>query len=355
MHILIVAPSLDPSKNVSGISAVTNFIIKNNKEFLYTNFIQGKSDNERGLFFRITRIIRNYKKWCKELNITDEQIIHFNFPLDAFSIIRDFFFLRKAHELNRKMVIHLHGGLYLFKENKPFLIKILLNKIFSWDYPLIVLSNKEKEQIKQTYPSKHIFVLPNSIDLCSASLFCRNDFHKRLDILYMGRIEPNKGMDYIYKAMKTLLNENEDFVLHFAGKEQGNSGYVEDFSLLLGDRFVYEGVVTGEKKDCLLKKCNVFLLPSFYEGLPISLLECMSFGMIPVTSNVGSIDEFVENEKTGLFVKIKDADSIAFALKKISKDPISREKMSKGAREKIFNTLNPQEYISKLNKIYHNC
>ena len=68
-QVLIVAPSLDLATNVSGVSAVTNFIIDHNKECEYTHFLQGKSDGESGALKRIVRIWRNYRKWKGDVDV----------------------------------------------------------------------------------------------------------------------------------------------------------------------------------------------------------------------------------------------------------------------------------------------
>ena len=351
--VLIVAPSLDAAKNVSGVSAVANFIIANNKECRYTHFLQGKGDNEHGGLSRALRLIANYRKWKKLLGtLPTDQIIHYNFPLDALSVIRDYFFMNAARKKQKRLVVHLHGGLYLFSDHKPFLIRYLLKRIFGWNNPFIVLSNKEKEQVENTYQAKKVYVLPNCVDLSVASSFHREFSSEKLQLLFLGRIEPNKGLDDLYEAMKTLQLENLDFVLHFAGKEQGSNHYIEKFSQLLGDKFVYEGVVSGLQKDELMKQCDLFLLPSYYEGLPMSLLECMSFGMIPITTNVGSISDFVEQGKTGLFVKKKDPASLVEAILHLSDDHALRRSLSEGARDKIFSTLNSEDYIANLCNIY---
>ena len=352
MKVIIVSPSLDFSHNVSGVSAVTNFIIKNNEKCEYVHFLQGKSDEEKGGIHRLTRIISNYKRWKLTLNEYPDAIIHYNFPLDAMSIIRDFFFMRKGIRKKRSMVIHLHGGLFLFKEKKPWILRCLLKKIFSWDVPFITLSGKEKERLLTDYKVKNVQVLPNCVDLSAAKHYTRVLEQQKMDILYLGRIEPNKGIDYIYKAAQVLKEKNFDFILHFAGKEQKGCNYIERFRSLLGQRFVYEGVVFGEGKNQLLRQCNVFLLPSFYEGLPISLLECMSFGMAPVTTDVGSISDFVKEGETGLFVKVKDVDSIVDALIRLAEDNQLRIKISQQAKEMIIKKLAPHSYIGKLNAIY---
>ena len=67
MKVLIVAPSLNVENNISGVSAVTNFIIVNNEGCQYEHFLQGKSDDERGAFNRIKRLLSNYREWKRLL------------------------------------------------------------------------------------------------------------------------------------------------------------------------------------------------------------------------------------------------------------------------------------------------
>lgn len=352
MKVLIVAPSLNLGNNVSGVSAVTRFILDNNEECRYQHFLQGRSDDERGTANRVCRILKNYRKWKRLLRRTDATIIHYNFPLDTPSIIRDFFFMRKAYMQGKKMVIHIHGGLYLFKEKKPFIIKKFLNTVFSWECPFIVLSEKEKVRIQQDYHTKNVFVLPNCVDLSVAKSYTKTIASSHLDILYLGRIEPNKGMDYLYDSIKEWKNEFEDFTLHFAGIEQGNNGYIEKYQRLLGEKFVYEGVVAGEKKNELLKKCQIFILPSLYEGLPMSLLESMSFGLVPVVTDVGSIGEYVKDHENGLLIKASDIKSITDALRYLAQNHDVLQRLSKAAQQTILTHFSQHEYVSKLNHIY---
>ena len=352
VKVLIVAPSLDTSLNVSGVSAVTNFVIANNKEYQYEHFLQGRSDGESGALTRIIRIWKNYKGWKLLLKRQDYKIIHYNFPLDALSIIRDFFFLRAAHYAEKKIVIHVHGGLYLFKKEKPYIIKRILCEIFSWGCPIIVLSRKEQEKVQQEYYAENVYVLPNCVDLSEAEKFTRNFDSDRLEMLYLGRIEPNKGMDYLYDAMAEWQAYHTNFRVHFAGVEQGNYGYITKFQQLLGDKFVYEGVVTGKEKSNLFKQCQIFLLPSLYEGLPISLLECMSFGLVPIVTDVGSIGEFVKDKKNGLLLQVKDAKSIVKALDLLPRDHTLLIQLSSSARQTIFDYFQPGVYISRLNSVY---
>lgn len=356
MTVFIVAPSLDTKNNVSGVSAVTNFIISNNSQQKYQHFLQGKTDDEKdGKIYRVWRIIKNYTRWKSIVKSDQDCLIHYNFPLDAFSILRDYFFMRYAVKKHIPMVIHLHGGLYLFREKKPWIIDKMLKSVFSWPCSFIVLSKKEKDVIEKEYGTTNVEVLPNCVDLTDAKTFERENYNdETLHVLYLGRIEPNKGVDYMLSAAEKLKKRGVKFILHVAGKDQCKDYYVSLFQECLGENFVYEGIVTGVKKTELLKKCQVFLLPSFYEGLPMSLLEGMSFGEVPIVTNVGSIGEVVDDMANGLFVKVKDDDSIVDAIIRLDGDRESLRKLSNKAQMTIMEIFSPEEYIEQLNLIYHN-
>lgn len=354
MDIIIVAPSLDPTINVSGVSAVANFIIHNNPSHHYLHFQQGKGDAESGfLISRAYRICRTYRHWNRFLSTHPDSLIHYNFPLDAPSILRDFWFMALAVRKRRKMVVHIHGGLYLFKDRRPWVINRLLTRVFRWNQPVIVQSDKEKAVLTNDFKAEKVHVLPNCIDLENAQAFKRQPcLHGPLEIVYLGRIEPNKGMDDLLRATEILKRQGVDFTLHLAGKEQTTGTYIPRFEKALGAQFCYEGIVSGKAKEALMKKGQVFLLPSLYEGLPMSLLECMSYGMVPVTTNVGSISTVVKNGQNGLFVNIKDADSIVDAITTLDQDRQRMWEMGLQAQNTIFQQFSPLQYIISLNRIY---
>lgn len=351
--IIIVAPSLNTKDNVSGVSSVARFIIEKNSGHDYLHFQQGRQDHEGKGFRRFTRVWESYKEWKRMLAANPDALIHYNFPLDTPSIVRDFFFIRYAYKHKRKMVVHLHGGLYLFKEDKPWIIEKILRTVFGYEIPLIVLSDKEKQHICEVYQRNNVFSLPNCIDISVAKAFQRVANNGRLRLLYLGRIEKNKGIDYILEALKILDNQNMDFLFRVAGKENVEGEYIGRFKEILGDKFEYCGVVSGKSKDDLLKDSNVFIMPSFYEGLPMALLECMSFGVVPIVTDVGSIGEYVKDSENGKIVEVKDTDSIVDAVLSLDKDRKLLSKLSENARNTIFIRLKPEVYVEKLNGIYN--
>lgn len=354
MKIIINSPSLDPKVNVSGISSVTQFIISNNKDVEYIHFEVGRKDAEsQGVVSRIKRILRNKKEWEQLLKQNKDAVIHYNIPLMKAAIIRDYMMLKVAHKLGMPIVLHVHGGVYIKERIRPWNIKRLLRNIFNWSRHIIVLGDEEKTILEEDFRLNKVISLPNCIDLTEAKNFNREIAGKEtLDILYIGRIEPNKGIDYILEACTALKDKDIKFHIHFAGKEEVEGQYIPKFKEVLGNHFTFHGVVSGKMKSEVLKKCDVFLLPSFFEGLPMSLIETMSFGMVPVVTDVGSISSVVTNGENGLLINVKDADSIIQMLNKLSIEKGLFELLSKNARTTVFSLFDDKKYISRLNVLY---
>lgn len=354
MKVIINSPSLDPKVNVSGISAVTQFIISNNKGVEYIHFEVGRKDAEsQGILSRMTRILRNMKEWKELLLQNKDAIIHYNMPLMRAAIIRDYLLIKIVHNLKLPIVLHIHGGNYITERNRPWYIKWLLTKIFEWSKQVIVLGEEEKAILEKDFGIHDIVSLPNCIDLSIAKRFKREIKEKKtLDILYLGRIEPNKGIDYIFYACKALKEEGVKFHLNFAGKEEIEGQYIPKFQEELGCDFTFHGVISGEKKTDVLKKCDIFLLPSFFEGLPMSLLETMSFGQVPVVTPVGSIPTVVTDNENGIFIDIKNADNIINAIKKLNGERSLLERLSINSQKTILKKFDDISYIKTLKKLY---
>ena len=95
----------------------------------------------------------------------------------------------------------------------------------------------------------------------------------------------------------------------------------------------------------------------------MSLLECMSYGSVPVVTNVGSIadvvtpyeDKNINKEANGIFVKVRDEDSIVKAIKLLHEDRGLTQQLSEAAKRRIFSQFSSEKYVETLNEIYAKC
>lgn len=361
--IIITAPSLDPTQNVSGVSSVVSFIIENNRECEYLHFQLGKTDKEKRGWHRIGAIAGALRTWKRMLDEHSDAIVHYNFPLSFLSILRDLLFMHEVRKREMKLIVHVHGGMFLTAPKTPFMLRKILTKVFSWEVPFIVLSEMEKGILQNKFGAKDVQVLPNCVDLNDAKSFERKIGESPLTLGYLGRIEPNKGMTELLAACIKLSKEGVPFKLVLAGKEQTVDKYLPYFDQWLGDSFHYAGLVLGKTKADFLRSVDVFVMPSYFEGLPMSLLECMSYGCVPVVTNVGSIADVVtsynnknvKEETNGIFVKVRDDDSIVKAVKLLHEDRSLTRRLSETTKRRIFCQFSSERYVDSLNEIYVKC
>lgn len=352
MTIIITSPSLNTSRNVSGISSMTQLIISLNSSYRYRHFTIGKSDCDfRGLMW-FFNTVASYFKWISVLFIDHLIIIHFNIAFDMRGLIRDLPLILISRLLRRRMVIHIHGGEFLTCRRMPDGLKAFVS--FSLGKgPIIVLSEIERAALSKVINNKNIIVLPNCIGLNEAKAFSRTyTAVEPLKLLFLGRISESKGIGVIYHALKSLCNQGKKFRFVMAGSGPDESVYVRKFREMLGDAFEFTGVVAGAEKTELLKRCNVFLLPSFFEGLPVALLESMSFGLVPITTNVGSISSFISDGLNGLIVAKNSAADVVSAIDRLSADSRYMTSLSCNARQYVFEHCDSDVYLRKLNAIY---
>lgn len=118
--------------------------------------------------------------------------------------------------------------------------------------------------------------------------------------IHAGRIDTPKNQVVLCKVFKRLIDEGEDIVLLIAGSNQRDEIYNQLVPYFCG-RILY----LGERSDIpqLMAQCDAMCLPSNWEGLPVTLLEALSVGCVPICSPVGGIPNVVEQGKNGLLSK----------------------------------------------------
>ena len=144
-----------------------------------------------------------------------------------------------------------------------------------------------------------------------------------LKVLFLGRIQDLKGVEEIIDAIIQLNNQNElkNFQFTIIGHED-KRGYINALKAKLSDNIVsphevsFPGRITGKEKFKQYALHDVFLLPSYTEGCPVSVLEALASGLFCITTDVGALKDLIIPEKNGLFVHKQSAIDIANALKK---------------------------------------
>ncbi len=174
---------------------------------------------------------------------------------------------------------------------------------------IIVLSRGVQEYFEKTYGRKTVFI-PNGVTMPenkNADLITSQfDLHKDGYILFLGRIVPEKGLRYLVEAFRKV---NTDKKLVIAGGSSDTEDFWNELREMAQDdeRIVFTGFVQGQLLEELYSNAYVYTLPSDLEGMPLSLLEAMSYGNCCLVSDIAECAEVVE-DKAVTFAKGNVAD-----------------------------------------------
>ncbi len=163
---------------------------------------------------------------------------------------------------------------------------------------IIVLSQNVHNYFKTTYGRETRFI-PNGVNrpvLYDADEISKK-WHLQKDsyILFLGRIVPEKGLRYLIKAFHDVQTDKK---LVIAGGPSDTDDFMNEIQILAkdDDRIIFTGFVQGRSLHELYSNCYFYVLPSDLEGMPLSLLEAMSYGNCCIVSNIDECTEVVENK-----------------------------------------------------------
>lgn len=339
-NILFIGTLCDKKHPITTGQTVVSRILLNHFDNKRVHVINSADSGkfQRGSFFfsvfRVFDFLVVYIKLLYSLIFRNIACIYYQPATSPMGIVRDYISLRIIKIFNKPVVGHLLG--YMDIKNIESFGLQSFNR-FKWVIDsftrLVVEGDKMKEQLSfATDYEKRLISIPNGFD----EEFKGEKEAKSYDgkgpfrILYLSNLIFSKGYYDILLAIDLLVNHykvNVECV--FAGKfyqtleevdsnkELGTKEVFDDFVInrrLSSIVKYYPGLYGEDKRDAFLK-ANAFILPTYYsaEGQPISILEAMSYGCVPIVTNHGHISMMI-NESNGCFVKPKTPESIVEAI-----------------------------------------
>lgn len=155
-------------------------------------------------------------------------------------------------------------------------------------------------------------------------------------LLCVGRLAPAKAQLLLVEACAALRQRGIDFMLTLVG-DGPDRGRIEEAidRLALNDCVELTGALTVDGVRRALARADVFVLPSFAEGIPVVLMEAMASGVPCVSTRVNGIPELIEHGRTGLLTAAGDVDGLADQLERLADDPGLRSALAHEARAEI--------------------
>ena len=346
---------------VGGITAVTNTIVPGlmkQVDLTYFESVKERELRDSGRFSvkNIFLAVSQFTRFFGEMLRTRPQIVHLH-TSHGLGWLKDTLYIPITKLFGSKFVLHIHAADYkqLVWEN---------NKLLGWysrsamrQADLIVTVSEEWEKlIAQIAPAEKIVTLRNCIDTKEFDLK-RNTNGKTCSALFLGSVGDRKGTFDLIRAVALLSDqEKERLQVMIAGGEESHkdlqkaAGLIDDLGL--GEVCKLVGVVRGQGKLELLAGSNLFVLPSYREGLPMAILEAMASGQAVLSTMVGGIPEVVREGHNGYLVQPGDIQGIAEKISILLKDEELLLKMGENSRSIALEELDVVPYLEQLIQQY---
>jgi len=221
---------------------------------------------------------------------------------------------------------------------------------------IIVLSENVKKYFKDTYNRDTIFITNgvNKPEIKDANVIKEKwNLEKDSYILFLARIVPEKGLHYLIDAFKEIKTDKK---LVIAGGGSHTNDYFEEIKRKAAedDRIIMTGFVQGVELDELFSNCYLYCLPSDVEGMPISLLEAMSYGRNCLVSNIEENVQVISNEKENvIYATTFEKSNVQDLKEKLEKCLNNEEKIDKTELQNyILNRYSWDDVTSKTEELY---
>ena len=160
---------------------------------------------------------------------------------------------------------------------------------------IIVLSKGVQEYFRKTY-GRDTVLIPNGVvrpeKREAAEIRKKWNLQKDSYILFLGRLVPEKGVHYLVEAWKSIQTDKK---LVIAGGSSDTHDYMDQLKALAGDDVIFTGFQQGQVLEELYSNAYVYVLPSDLEGMPLSLLEAMSYGNCCLVSSIEECTQVTED------------------------------------------------------------
>lgn len=217
---------------------------------------------------------------------------------------------------------------------------------------IIVLSKSAQQYFTDQYGRDTVYI-PNGVrrpERRNAQAI-RERFGLEKDgyILFLGRIVPEKGLKYLVEAFK---NVNTDKRLVIAGGSGDTDGFVKELKerATADSRILFTGFVQGQVLEELYSNAYVYVLPSDVEGMPLSLLEAMSYGNCCLVSDISECAEVVEAH--GVMFRRGDTDDLWEKLQMLCDDTELVHSYQNGVADFICRKYNWDDVVKKTTRLY---
>ncbi|MEO1433297.1 MAG: glycosyltransferase family 4 protein [Cyanobacteria bacterium J06633_8] len=347
LNILMLGASLEQN---GGIATVEKLILKHAAEDVNIQHIT--THDEGTILHRIKVFITGCNTLLRHLINSKVDILHVHIS-DGGSLVRKAIIAMIAFIFNKPILMHAHGAEFQRTYSKlPLLAQLVLSQIFRSCDKFIVLSKNWEEYYgnKLGLKKQQVVVLPNPTEL---PIQIPSRIHtSSIKFGFCGRIGSRKGTFDLIQAFAKMpqnLKESSELIIAGDGDIEHAGRLVENLEIKNHVRFL--GWIDSKTREKLLADIDIFVLPSYNEGLPMALLEAMAWGLPVIVTPVGGIPELITSTENGLLVAPGDIQQLSRMMQKLIDNQSLRVSLGSAARQSVI-PLDVKAYSIDMYQIY---
>ena len=352
INILMIGSDLSVKGGIS--SVVKQFINHKWDEGIKIDYIPTYIESSK--ISQILYYIKSLIKIVNHILLKNVDIVHIHMSHTG-SFYRKYIILKINKLFGKKVIIHLHGSEFKkFFDKTNNLTKYLIRDMMKTVDKMLVLGENWNNTIKEIEKTTKTQILLNTV--CIPNNITIQEKEK-VNILFLGALVTRKGIFELVDAVKNLNEKNlleeydVKFIIGGTGKEERKiKDKIREYKL--NDYVKLVGWIDKDRKEELLTTSHGFVLPSHNEGLPIAILEAISYGLPVISTKVGSIDEAVINNYNGFLIEPKVVEDLEDALIKIIKSYSLRSEQGENSRKLAIEKFNDDKYFEEITRLYIN-
>lgn len=331
-----------------GIAAVVSGYYGSKLEQDY-EMIYVESYKDGGKLTKLIKGICGYFKFAKVLLVDRPDLVHIHSSFGP-SFYRKLPFIYMASWAHKPIINHIHGADFsIFYEQADEKKKRLIKLVYEKCSRLIALSDEWKERLGRIVSEDKIVIIENYSILHKDALDERQNRKTNNTVLFLGELGHRKGcydIPYVIGKVAKRIPEVK-FILAGAGSAQDEGNILQLIKENNVEKNVeFPGWVRSDRKDRLLREADVFFLPSYNEGMPMSILDAMGYGLPIVSTRVGGIPKIVVNGLNGYCLEPGDIEKMANAIIDVLNNPSMGEESIEIICEKYSFDLHLQKLVN---------
>jgi glycosyltransferase involved in cell wall biosynthesis len=310
------------------------------------------SHRDGGSFLKARTALRAWSRLMGLLVGRKVELLHVHMSHRA-SCWRKLCFLWPAIAMGVPVIIHLHGSEFaeFFDRECSPRRQRLIRSTFDRAARVIVLSESWRRWVRGMCGNPQVITLHNPVSVPPATPESAPE-RQAGSMLFLGRLGRRKGTYDLLDALGQIDGQGNALQLWLCGDGEVEACREAAAKLGIADKVQFLGWVRGDEKEQLLKTASVYVLPSYREGLPMSVLEAMAAGLPVVSTRIGGIPEAVTDGVEGFLIDAGDTAALTDRLQLLTSAPQQAARMGRAARARVEAEFSAHVIVPRLEAMY---